>query len=60
MKASRCGLGMSACNPVVTSITNFRGMYEELIQKDVEYDEGFDIEAAIQESAAVVGREAKL
>lgn len=60
MKASRCGLGMSACNPIITSLTNFRGMYDELIQKDVEFDECFNLEAAIQESAAVVGREAKL
>lgn len=60
MKSSRCGLGMSACNPVITSLKNFREVYEGKLQKDVEFDECFDLDSAIKESAEVVGREAKV
>jgi len=60
LKASRCGLGQTAGNPVLTSVKNFRKLYESYIQKDKDYDTGFNLEAAIQESCKVVGREAKL
>jgi [NiFe] hydrogenase diaphorase moiety large subunit len=58
MKSSRCGLGMSACNPVLSSLKNFRSLYEEKLQKDVEFDECFDLDKAIVESSKAAGREA--
>jgi [NiFe] hydrogenase diaphorase moiety large subunit len=53
---SRCGLGQTAANPIATSIKNFRELYEAKVQKDVEYDCGFDMDKAVKESCAYVGR----
>jgi len=54
--ANRCGLGQTAANPVLTTLKNFREKYEELVNKNVEYDTGFDLSAAVAESCAYVGR----
>ncbi|MBS4062811.1 MAG: NAD(P)H-dependent oxidoreductase subunit E [Bacteroidetes bacterium] len=54
--ASRCGLGQTAGNPIVSSLKNFRHLYEELLQKDVEFDQGFNLEASVQDSCKFVGR----
>ena len=56
MKINRCGLGQTAANPVITSLRNFRALYEEKIQKGRSFDEGFDLEKAVEESCEVVGR----
>lgn len=58
VKVSRCGLGQTAANPIFTSLKNFRKLYEEKLQKDKDYDMGFDLNAAIQDSCKVVGRKA--
>ncbi|MEA3496832.1 MAG: NAD(P)H-dependent oxidoreductase subunit E [Bacteroidota bacterium] len=60
LKSSRCGLGQTAANPILSSIQNFRHIYEQLVQKGKDYDTGFDLEAALQESSRAVGREAKM
>ncbi len=57
LSVSRCGLGQTASNPITTSITNLRHLYDNLIQKDVVYDTGFDLEEAVQASCAAVGRQ---
>lgn len=54
--ASRCGLGQTAGNPIISSLKNFRHLYEELIQKDKEFDQGFDLEASVQKSCKYVHR----
>lgn len=54
--ASRCGLGQTAANPIVSSLKNFPHLYQELIQKDKQFDEGFDMDKAIQASCTYVGR----
>jgi len=56
LKMSRCGLGQTAGNPVATSLRNFRKLYEEKLLKDTEYVSEFDMKAAVQASADVVGR----
>ena len=56
MRINRCGLGQTAANPVITSLRNFRALYEEKIQKGRSFDEGFDLEKAVQESCKAVGR----
>jgi len=56
LKASRCGLGQTAANPILSSIKNFRHLYEEKIQKNKEFDSGFDLGAAVKESCRVTGR----
>lgn len=57
LKASRCGLGHTAGNPIITSIKNFRHLYEEKIQSE-EYDGGFDFTKAIRDASLATGRTA--
>ena len=56
LKASRCGLGQTAANPILSSIKNFRHLYEEKIQKNKIFDSGFDLSAAVKESCKAAGR----
>jgi [NiFe] hydrogenase diaphorase moiety large subunit len=56
LKASRCGLGQTAANPILTSIKNFRHLYEEKIQKSKDFDSGFDLSKAVKESCEITGR----
>ncbi len=60
LKASRCGLGQTAGNPIITSIQNFKHLYRSYINKNVDFDEGFNLEEAILDSCKVVGRKAEL
>ncbi len=57
LKVSRCGLGQTASNPVITSIKNFRHLYENIVQKDIAFDSGFNLEESVKESCAAVGRQ---
>ncbi|MBC8319742.1 MAG: NAD(P)H-dependent oxidoreductase subunit E [Bacteroidetes bacterium] len=57
LKVSRCGLGQTASNPITTSIKNFRHLYENLVQKDIVFDTGFDLEESVKDSCAAVGRQ---
>ena len=56
LKVSRCGLGQSACNPIVTSIRNFRHLYKGKIQKGKDFDSGFDLAESVKESCETSGR----
>ncbi len=56
LKASRCGLGQTAANPILTSIKNFRHLYEDKIQKTKDFDSGFDLWRAVKEGCEVTGR----
>jgi [NiFe] hydrogenase diaphorase moiety large subunit len=56
LKVSRCGLGQTAGNPILTSIKNFRHLYEEKIQKDKDYDSEFDMSEAVKASCEAAGR----
>lgn len=58
-KTSRCGLGQTASNPISTTISNFRELYESRV-KDVEYNSDFDMQKAIEEAAAAAGRPAQV
>jgi len=58
MKANRCGLGQTAANPILTSLHNFRYLYEGMINRVKNFDSGFDLLAAIQDAADVTGRKA--
>ena len=57
LKVSRCGLGQTASNPITTSIKNLPHLYEDLIQKDVAFDTGFDLKKAVMDSCAATGRQ---
>jgi [NiFe] hydrogenase diaphorase moiety large subunit len=54
--ANRCGLGQTAANPIITTIENFRSLYEGYIQTDSDYVSSFDMAQAVAESCEVVGR----
>jgi len=54
--ANRCGLGQTAANPIITSIENFRGLYEDLVKTDEGYLSSFNMEDAVAESCAAVDR----
>jgi [NiFe] hydrogenase diaphorase moiety large subunit len=56
LKFSRCGLGHTAANPIVTSIQNFRYLYERLVQRDRVFDTGFNLAESVKESAEAANR----
>jgi [NiFe] hydrogenase diaphorase moiety large subunit len=57
-KLNRCGLGQTALNPILTTIKNFPELYEARLQKDITFDEGFDLNDAVRESLELTGRKA--
>ncbi|MFC2107692.1 NADH-ubiquinone oxidoreductase-F iron-sulfur binding region domain-containing protein, partial [Bacteroidota bacterium] len=54
--ANRCGLGQTASNPIVSTIENFRDLYESLVTNDADYISEFDMESSVAASCAHVGR----
>jgi [NiFe] hydrogenase diaphorase moiety large subunit len=53
---SRCGLGQTAANPILTTLQNFRDLYENLCKTD-EYIPPFDYEKAIAVGIEIAGRD---
>lgn len=53
---NKCGLGQTAGNPVVSTIKNFRNVYESAMTGDDMFDPGFDLASAVEESCQYVGR----
>jgi [NiFe] hydrogenase diaphorase moiety large subunit len=49
LKASRCGLGQSAANPIIYSIKNFRHLYERIAARDDEFRSSFDLGNSVKE-----------
>lgn len=56
---SRCGLGQTAANPVLTTLQNFSGLYADKITP-VDFLPAFDLKQALQEAATITGRTAEL
>ncbi len=56
LKASRCGLGQTAGNPVLSSIFHFRHLYEQRIQSLTQFDSGFNLDEATKETKKYVHR----
>ncbi|MBP3191749.1 NAD(P)H-dependent oxidoreductase subunit E [Natronogracilivirga saccharolytica] len=56
LKSSRCGLGQTAANPIVTSIRNFPDLYDQKIRGKDDYDTGFDLNRATRDAMAAAGR----
>ena len=52
---SRCGLGQTAANPILTTLANFRELYDEKIKED-EYLTGFDLAEAVADACEATGR----
>ena len=55
-QANRCGLGQTAANPILTTIENFRPLYDALVKTDEEYVSEFDMDKAVQDSCNYVDR----
>ena len=54
--ANRCGLGQTAANPILSTIENFRQLYEDLVIPEEEFVSTFSMEEAVADSCAYVGR----
>lgn len=59
-KASRCGLGQSSPNPLLTSLKNFPEIYQRVVRQDVDYMSQFNMEFATSDSAKVANRKPNL
>ncbi len=53
---SRCGLGQTSPNPVVSTLKNFRGLYESKIKSGNDFVSEFDLSRSVKEYCEVSGR----
>ncbi len=54
---SRCGLGQTSPNPILSTLKNFRSVYESRVQAaDNGFQPSFDIHAALEVSKEITGR----
>jgi [NiFe] hydrogenase diaphorase moiety large subunit len=54
---SRCGLGQTSPNPVLTTLKNFRSLYEAKVKEDKDgFIRSFDIRAQLSDCEGLVGR----
>jgi len=59
--ASRCGLGQTSANPVLTTLKNFRGVYEaKVAEAEAGMVPTFDIKAALSTAEGIAGRSSEL
>jgi len=57
---SRCGLGQTSANPVLTTLKNFRATYNALVKKRTDgLQPAFNLLAAVGEAEALVGRKSE-
>jgi [NiFe] hydrogenase diaphorase moiety large subunit len=54
---SRCGLGQTSPNPILTTLQNFRELYEAKIQQGVDFVPDFDLRAALQDGCTAAHRQ---
>ena len=53
---SRCGLGQTSPNPILTTLQNFRELYESRVRKDADFIPEFDLAAAMEAGCRAAGR----
>ncbi|HSA95398.1 MAG TPA: NADH-ubiquinone oxidoreductase-F iron-sulfur binding region domain-containing protein, partial [Acidobacteriota bacterium] len=53
---SRCGLGQTSPNPILTTLKNFPELFEAKIRKGEEFVPLFDLAKAIQDGCAAAHR----
>lgn len=57
IKSSRCGLGQTSANPILSTLKNFRSEYELRVQESKNgFIPSFDINAATSDAAEIAGR----
>ncbi len=54
--SSRCGLGQTSPNPMLTTLQNFPQLYQQRLKTKDEGRPAFDLRAAMEESCRVTGR----
>lgn len=54
--STRCGLGQTASNPVLTTLQNFRNKYTELVRSDTDFVSTFDMATSVKDSCDYVKR----
>jgi [NiFe] hydrogenase diaphorase moiety large subunit len=54
--SSHCGLGQSACNPLVDTLKRFRPAYERRLQS-FEFEPAFDLDGALARARRMTGRD---
>jgi [NiFe] hydrogenase diaphorase moiety large subunit len=54
---SRCGLGQTSPNPILSTLQNFRELYEEAVDKEKEFVPDFDLAEATLEAARLTQRQ---
>lgn len=58
--STRCGLGQTSSNPILTTLQNFRNKYTELVRTDTDYVSSFNMEESVKDSCAYVKRKPNL
>jgi len=53
---SRCGLGQTSPNPILTTLKNFRAEYEKRLRQDADFLPAFDFREALSEASQLAGR----
>lgn len=57
-KTSRCGLGQTSPNPILSTLRNFPHLYAERVEEAPDgRKRSFDLEEAVREAASLAGRE---
>jgi [NiFe] hydrogenase diaphorase moiety large subunit len=54
--ASHCGLGHTACNPILDTLKRFRPAYEQRLVS-LDYEPAFDLDGALARARAMTGRD---
>ncbi|MEN6310000.1 MAG: NAD(P)H-dependent oxidoreductase subunit E [Acidobacteriota bacterium] len=54
---SRCGLGQTSPNPILTTLQNFRELYETKVRKGADFVADFDLKDAIQDGCSAAHRQ---
>jgi len=58
---SRCGLGQTSPNPILTTLEKFRQVYDGLVKENAEgFRSDFDIQASLAVSKNIAGRESAI
>jgi [NiFe] hydrogenase diaphorase moiety large subunit len=56
---SRCGLGQTSPNPILTSLQNFREIYEAKVRAGDDFVPEFDLAASMRDGCQAAGRKAE-
>jgi len=58
--ASRCGLGQTSPNPILTTLKNFRSEYEKLVKENADgFQSSFNINKVLETAEGITGRKSE-